>query len=187
MQLMLNEYVAENRYKSIKWPVFRAKVENYIDTHWTDKNEARMLKSKIDWMSWVYGPGLPPYTANFTTPELVEAVNLANAYVAAAGASSPANFSDYNKFDSNTKVIFLQALERVKANVTVAVLTKIDADLNITNTVDPNCQQEWLPLGIEKNYTAVMDVAHTVVTTIGRMKYLTGIYTALMKNGGIGP
>jgi len=27
-----------------------------------------------------------------------------------------------------------------------------------------------------------MDVAHTIVTTIGRMKYLSGIYKALMAN-----
>jgi len=104
---MLNEYIHENAYTSIKWPVFRAKVESYIDKTWTNTNEARMLKQKIDWMTWVYGPGLPPFIADFTTPELTEAVNLANAYVDDGGNSSPANFTDFKTWDSNTQVIFI--------------------------------------------------------------------------------
>ena len=182
MQLMLNEYIHENAYTSIKWPVFRAKVESYIDKTWTNMNEARMLKSKIDWMTWVYGPGLPPIIANFTTPELTEAVNLAHAYIDAGGNSSPANFTDFNTWDSNTKVIFIQALVKRTEDVHVSVLARIDNDLNITHSLDPNCQQEWVPLAIDHNYGNVMDVAHTIVTTIGRMKYLSGIYNALMAN-----
>lgn len=102
MQLMLNEYISENQYTSIKWTVFRSKVESYIDKTWTNKNEARALKSKIDWMTWVYGPGLPPFIANFTTANLTEAVALANEYVDLAGDSSPAKFADYKDYDSNT-------------------------------------------------------------------------------------
>ena len=35
-------------------------------------------------------------------------------------------------------------------------------------------------MGIKYNYTEVFAVAHTIVTTIGRMKYLSGIYNTLM-------
>ena len=99
---MLNEYINENAYTSIKWTVFREKVNSYIERVWTERSEARRLIEKIDWMTWIYGPGLPPYTANFTTPELVEAISLANAYVDLGGNGSPANFSDYKTWDSNT-------------------------------------------------------------------------------------
>ena len=78
MQLMLNEYIQENAYTSIKWPVFRNKVESYIDKIWTNQSEARALKSKIDWMTWIYGPSLPPVIANFNTADINEAVELAN-------------------------------------------------------------------------------------------------------------
>ena len=102
MQLMLNEYIHENAFTSIKWTIFREKVESYIDNNWSEKYEARKLKDMIDWMTWVYGPGLPPYTANFTTPALVEAVSLAHSYVDLGGNGSPANFSDYKTWNSNT-------------------------------------------------------------------------------------
>lgn len=174
---MLNEYISENAYKSIKWEVFRAKVESYIDKNLSDP---RKLKASIDWMTWVFGPGLPPWTADFTTADLTEAVSLANAYVDGGGNTSPAKFADFNNYDSNTKVIFLQALERREMDISVAVLARIDNDLDITHSLDPNCIQEWVPLSIKHNYSVVMDVAHTVVTTIGRMKYLSGIYNALM-------
>ena len=41
-------------------------------------SDPRKLKASIDWMTWVFGPGLPPYTADFTTADLTEAVLLAN-------------------------------------------------------------------------------------------------------------
>lgn len=67
--------------------------------------------------------------------------------------------------------------------VTVELLQKIDTDLNITGTLDPECKQRWYPLGITKNYTAVKEPAHTFISSQGRMKYLTPIYTALLQSG----
>jgi len=66
------------------------------------------------------------------------------------------------------------------SEVTLEILTKIDTDLNITGTLDPNCKEVWFPLGIKKGYASVTEPAHTFISTQGRMKYLKPVYQALI-------
>lgn len=66
---------------------------------------------------------------------------------------------------------------------TLAIVKKVDEDLKITTTVDPECKQRWFPLGIKVNYTDVMDPAKEFISSMGRMKYLTPIYQALLDVG----
>jgi len=59
-------------------------------------------------------------------------------------------------------------------------MTKIDDDLNVTDSVDPEVRQRWYPLGIKKNYTKVMAPAKEFVQGMGRWKYVKPIYAALI-------
>lgn len=69
----------------------------------------------------------PTGTLNFTNSAVTAAVNLANAYIALNGASSPSGFSAYNMWPSNQKVVFHQTL--INGGCNNATMTKIDADL----------------------------------------------------------
>lgn len=136
---------------------------------------------------------------------LIEAQNIADGYYDGKGATSPPNYQDYNdnaKFYSNLRVIFVQQLvKRFKADGwkqnpdAVAILAKIDADLKITDNNDPdstdpnvhpdyNINEQWVPLGLRVGYAAVLPVAKTITETVGRMKYLTPIYKALLSIDG---
>lgn len=67
--------------------------------------------SEIDYPGWIYPVGPDPTgLLDFSNPQSVAAVDLANAYIALDGASSPANFADYNTFSSNQRVVFCQTL-----------------------------------------------------------------------------
>ena len=63
----------------------------------------------------------------------------------------------------------------------LAVMERVDADLNLTNTLDPECKQRWFPLGIKLNYTNTTEPAHKFISSMGRMKYLNPIYRALLE------
>lgn len=65
----------------------------------------------------------------------------------------------------------------------IAIMTKIDEDYNCTGDIDPEVKQRWYPTGILLNYTAVFEPAKTFVSSMGRLKYLTPIYTALEDGG----
>ena len=59
----------------------------------------------------------------------------------------------------------------------------LDQDLNLTEEVDPEVKQRWLPTGLVLGYLDAYDPAHTWVSTMGRCKYLTSIYVALQSSG----
>jgi len=130
----------------------------------------------MDWDAWVKEPGMPPVELNFTTDSIVQSQSLADQYIALGGESSPENYTEFLDYASNLKVVFLERVSALEDNVTLAILEKIDADYNLTNTLDPEVKQRWFPLGIELNYTAVVDPSYTFISSMGRMKYLKPIY-----------
>lgn len=136
----------------------------------------------MNWTQWVHEPGLA-FFQNFSTPELIESQQLAAEYIAGGGQSSPANKNDYAHWYSSLRVIFLSELEKKIDQVTLAILQKIDADLGITNTLDPEVKQHWFPMGIRKGYNAVLDPAEKFINSMGRMKYLKPIYIAMIESG----
>ena len=129
---------------------------------------------------WVKHPGLPPITLDFTTPALNQSSDLADEYIKLGGASSPDNYADYFDFYSRLRVVFLSRLDARISDVSLDIIKRVDGDYNVTNTEDPECRRVWVPFGIRKGYQPAMPVAKEVVSTVGRLKYLTPIYQALL-------
>jgi len=89
------------------------------------------------------------------------------------------------EFLSTTKTIFAQKLNTEYSNCGTAcmnstVFNAIDKDMNITGEINPDVKQEWQPLGILLGEKVTVNPAHTTVSTVGRMKYLSPIYNALV-------
>jgi len=113
-----------------------------------------------------------------------ESSDLADEYIALNGTASPDNYTDYNTWYSSLRQVMLQRLNsRMNQGLTIEIMDKVDADLNVTNTVDPECKNIWFPLGIRMGYSDVLAPARTFVSTQGRMKYLSPIYSALIASG----
>lgn len=146
---------------------------------------AQEMLSDMNWDLWIFQGGLPPNYTDFTTVALNESKQIANDYVSLAGDKSPDNYTDYNNYTSNLRVVFLEELLSPDNfdKVDEKIITKIDTDLNITMAEDPEVRQRWFPLGIKKNYTAVMEPAKTFVQSMGRWKYVKPIYKALLDSG----
>jgi hypothetical protein len=109
----------------------------------------------VDYEEWIYEVGLDPTgTLNFTNSDSTNAVDLAMAYISLNGTSSPSNYTTYNGFRSNQKVVFHQTL-LTDFNTNSAIITQIDNDLNITGTTDPEVRQRWYSIGLYLNYNPV--------------------------------
>lgn len=101
-------------------------------------------------------------------------------YISLGGDSSPLNYEDYNGWYSNLKVVFHTALADNQSDLTDAIISRIDADFDVTNTNDPEVLQRWFPLTIRLvTYSPVYSKAEAWVGSLGRLKYLTPVYTAL--------
>jgi leukotriene-A4 hydrolase len=178
-QNFLRYYIIRYTETSIISHDLRASWEDFVEDNFNASMTNQILGS-INWDQWIYTPGLPPAgLLNFTTDAQVGASKLADDYIALAGASSPADYAKFKDYYSNLKVVFLERLNERFSDLTLALIQKIDADLSITNSVDPEVKQRWLPLGLKLSYTPVLEVSHTWVSEVGRMKYLRPIYITL--------
>jgi len=73
---LIDQYIAENQFTSVKWQVFQAKTEAFITKAFPAEEGASIIRS-IDWNTWVYGPGLAPVWQDFSTPLLKESQAMA--------------------------------------------------------------------------------------------------------------
>ena len=91
----------------------------------------------INWSAWIYRASLAPEPLHFNTVQSDLAAHLAHEYIKLNGTESPRNFSAYSTFYSNLKVVFHDTLASQIDRVNIQILERIDADLDVTNDVDP--------------------------------------------------
>ena len=131
----------------------------------------------------MYVVELAPEPLDFTTPKAVESASLASEYITLNGTGSPAAYQDYFTYYSNLKVVFYDQLQTQYDELNTAILTKIDADYDTTDDIDPEVKQRWYPICLSLFYDPVYDPAHQFVSSIGRLKYLSPIYQSLEDSG----
>lgn len=85
------------------------------------------------------------------------------------------------------RVIFVQELAKNSDSLSKDILTKIDADLGITDrkVLDYEILSRWIPLGIKFGYHPILFVAQEITQTVGRLIYLSPIYRELVANGQV--
>ena len=115
-------------------------MEFLIEDTYPNATDVNRILSSVDWAAWIFAPGLPPITADFTTVASNGSAALADAFIKLAGKSSPDNYTKFNSYYSNLKIIFLERLAVQKDKLTLDILKKVDADYNLTSTVDPECK-----------------------------------------------
>lgn len=180
-QTFLRKYINDHAQTSIITNDLQFTWEVFVEDTYPNSTDVNRILSSVDWAAWIFAPGLPPITADFTTVASNGSAALADAYITLAGKSSPDNYTKFNSYYSNLKVIFLERLAVQKDKLTLDILKKVDADYNLTGTVDPECKQRWFPIGIKAGYADVLEPAHKFISDQGRMKYLNPIYRALLE------
>lgn len=185
MKNFLQFYMKSHSLTSITTIQLRETWEFFVERKIPGLSGAQVntILASVDWESWMYKSTLAPVKFDFTTPESDQATQLALGYIALNGTGSPANFTAYKDYYSNLKVVFHDTLETNIDKVNIAILERIDADYNCTFDIDPEVKQRWFPVGLTLNYQPVYEPAHTWISSMGRSKYLTPVYTALQDSG----
>jgi hypothetical protein len=186
MEDFITYYLTMNNLSSINaFEGFRKTFSNFIETYWGNANRVNQILSSIWYEEWIYPVGPDPTgLLFFNNTATNDAKQLALAYIALGGASSPAGFAAYHTWYSNQQVVFHQTLLQNK-DTDLAIVTLIDSDLNITSQTDPEVRQRWYAIGLYLNYAPVYTPAETWVSEMGRNKYLNSIYEALTESGQV--
>lgn len=181
-QTFLRQYILNFSQTSVVTDDLRFSWEDFVEDHFSADETNRILAA-VNWDAWIYQDGLPPVHLDFTTKASNASSDLADEYIKLGGKSSPADFEKFNDYYSNLKVIFLERLATQMDSLSLDVMSKVDSDLSLTSTVDPECKQRWFPLAIRKGYQAALEPAHEFISSQGRLKYLSPIYLALKQSG----
>jgi hypothetical protein len=72
MQGFHRYYFDSNEFQSITHQDMKKTLFNYLRENY-DSNFANEKMAAIGWDEWIFGIGMPPAVANFTTPNLVKA------------------------------------------------------------------------------------------------------------------
>jgi leukotriene-A4 hydrolase len=151
-QKFVNLWLSTYKYKSADSDDFRQLFETHLKQVWSSSKASDIMK-KIDWVTWLETAGLPPATANFTTSEEKAAIKLADDYISLAGASSPANYKDYNTtYKNNQRRLFLGQLLARKETLTVNIVKKINEDLCPLCSGVSGLQSLFITVGINSGY-----------------------------------
>lgn len=147
-QLMLGVYIDKYRGKSVTYLDFRLTFNEWLTANYPPADAQKAI-DMVDWNAWVLSPGGNPVQLNFTTVNATIFANLAQEYVTLGGSASPVNFQAYLTTDNpNLKVVFLDTLVSLSAQVNPKILGRIDQDLKVTNDINPEIGQRWYPLSI---------------------------------------
>lgn len=171
---MLQSWINNHTLTSQNYTALVTHFETFVNTTY-DADKAADIRSKMNWTEWVRMPGLPPNTSDFVTENLTLAQKIASDYIK-DHSKSPADYDKYKTWYSSLHVVFLEQLITEYGSMTTDIMKKIDDDLNITSTSDPEVKQRWYPLGLKLNYTIIEPIAKEFVQNIGRWKYVKPIY-----------
>ena len=105
----MKTWLTKFSYQSVDADDLKVTFERHLYDSYSSTKAKDIIK-KIDWTTWIKGPGLPPVTANFTSSAEQLAIKLANDYISLGGNSSPLGFEKYKTWPNNQKWIFLNQL-----------------------------------------------------------------------------
>ncbi|KAK6176549.1 hypothetical protein SNE40_014812 [Patella caerulea] len=148
--------------------------KDFLYSYFTDKTE---ILDSVDWKTWFYGQGMPPYTPKFDTSLKSVCIDLCERW---NNATDFTNFSpaDLNNLSTGQKKEFL-ALLCLKEPLAVNKLQAMEDVYKLNNVKNSEVRFKWIMLGIRAKWTSVLPRAFEFINEQGRMKFVRPIYRAL--------
>jgi leukotriene-A4 hydrolase len=102
MEDFITYYINDNSLKSISEFDMRSTMSDFVESKYPSTEQVNNVLFAIEYTDWLYEVGPDPTgLLDFTNPKATAAQDLALAYIALAGVSSPSNYLDYKSFVSN--------------------------------------------------------------------------------------
>jgi len=133
----------------------------------------------IDWNSWFYNPGMPPYKPKFDDSLAVGCRRLANQWLDwQTDTPCPFTGQEIKAFSGGQLQEFLNKLLEA-APLSVTKMEQLEELYQFDRSSNMEIVYRWIRLGIKARWEKVVDAALKLVTEVGRMKYVRPIYRDL--------
>lgn len=132
------------------------------------------LAQKINIEQWIYEPGLPRNHPEFTS-ERFDAVD--KALAAWEGGTSPAGLqtSEWSTHE------WLHFIRHLPEDLSTDQMAALDKAFNFTGSGNSELLAAWFLHAIRHRYEAAYPALEKFLVSVGRRKFLTPLYTALIK------
>ncbi|CAI2361774.1 unnamed protein product [Moneuplotes crassus] len=117
-----------------------------------DHQTALRIYEGVNFNQWLRGYGAPPEGVNFLTPEAERAINLAEEYIIAAGASTPSGWKDWQRFSVDLKYIFLKHFLDDISRLNKDLVDLIDGNNDLYYLTNPDLISLFMQIGIAGDY-----------------------------------
>ena len=155
-------YLARFRFTSITSEEFM----DFLEAHLPGTSAA------VEAPRWLYEAGIPGNAPVFRSAALDSLTALAEGWPAGRRPSP----KDVAGWDSNHLLLYLQHLPR---EMDTASCRWLDETLQLTGRGNYEVLAEWLAVAAGSDYEPAFPRLREVLTTLGRVKYLRPLYTAL--------
>jgi aminopeptidase N len=176
----------ENTVGREKWDNF---VKNYFQTHaFQSMNTERFLEylqkelfagnadqlQKLNVEEWVYSPGLPANIPQVQSERFAAVEAEAKRWQQGTPAAQLAtkNWSSHE---------WLHFIRQLPASLSIAQMTQLDNAFKFTQSGNSEILAAWLLRAIQVNYTPAYTALENFLVNVGRRKFLTPLYQALLK------
>ncbi|MCS6820840.1 MAG: M1 family metallopeptidase [Microscillaceae bacterium] len=129
---------------------------------------------KIGIEQWIYEKGLPKNCQKPVSERFVKVAQTIQKYIENQEIDKQAT----QNWSSHEWLFFLRNLPK---NLTKEDLTKLDQQLNFTNSSNSEILTAWFELAIEKEYEKAYPQLANFLQNVGRRKFLMPLYKALLK------
>jgi len=169
----LQRWFAEHAFTSVSTATFLA----FLQTHLLGPGVLLPGRPPVDVDAWVYGHGLGP-SAPRPTSEAFTAVDDARARFVAGSLAAPALPAG-----AWVPQQWLRFLRELPLDVPVERLQQLDAAWRLTASGNAEILAQWLEVGVRSGYREVDARLEAFLRGVGRRKFLTPLYRALLAAG----
>jgi len=169
----LRSYFEEFANKSLDSEMFKEYFCNYF-------KETKAI-SYIDWDTWFFKPGMPPYKPNCDTSLAQECWNLAEKWITwEQNAVLDCSSMELNSLSPTQIQEFLSHLLQ-KTNLTPETIAKMDEIYNLSTSSNYEILYLFLRLGIKSLWEPSFELTLNFLKKMGRLKYTRPLYRDLIK------
>ncbi len=155
-------YMARFRFGALTTEEFMAFLEERLPR----------LAAQVDADAWLNEPGMPANAPVFRSERLETLTSLAAAWPAGARPKA----AEAAAWSPTEMLVYLQNLPRP---LDAASCRELDAALSLSGRGNHELLVEWLTIAAASDYEPAFPAMRTVLTRVGRMKYLRPLFTAL--------
>jgi aminopeptidase N len=166
----LKAYFNRHAFKSITTESFLADLHREL----SDKDST--LEKKVELAKWVYGPGIPQNAPRADTTRFA-AVNRQREAFLAGGAAGSLQTGKWTTHE------WLHFLRKMPQPLTTNQMAQLDAAFHFTTSGNSEIADLWYERAIRAGYKPAYGAMEQFLSRVGRQKFLTPLYTALVESG----